>query len=131
MAAEIGIDHRVHLLDLQLDVDRIYRGLDLYVHPSDTEGFSNALLEGMAHGLPVVATRVGGNGEAVHDGDTGLLVPPGDPGSLSAAILALLADSAFARKIGGRAHERVRQHFQFQNMLDGYTQLYEEELAKQ
>ena len=110
--------------------DRIYRGLDLYVHPSDTEGFSNALVEAMAHALPVVATRTGGNPEAITDGETGLLVPPGDPASLAEAVLELLGDPGLAHKLAGAARARVLESFQFQHMLDGYIRLYEEEMAR-
>ncbi len=130
LATELGLDGNVFLLDLQLDVDRIYRGLDLYVHPSDTEGFSNSLLQGMAHGLPVVATRTGGNPEAVTDSQTGLLVPPGDPVRLSAAMLSVLRDATLAASLGRAAREKVRESFQFHHQLNGYTRLYEEELAR-
>jgi glycosyltransferase involved in cell wall biosynthesis len=131
LAADIGIEARTELLDLQLDVDRIYGGMDLYVHASDTEGFSNTLLEAMAHGLPIVATSAGGNVEAVRDGESGLLTPPGDPARLSEAILTLLGDSALAARLGRAAHDRAKECFPFENMLHGYTELYEEELAKQ
>lgn len=131
LAAEIGISEQVHLLDLQLELERIYRGLDIYVHPSDTEGFSNALLEGMAYGKPVVATRTGGNIEAVCDGETGLLVPPRDPASLAAAVVAILKRPKLAVRLGNAARQKIRASFQFQHMLDGYRKLYEEELEKQ
>ncbi len=130
LATELRLNDRVTLLDLQLDVDPIYRALDLYVHPSDTEGFSNSLLEGMSHGKPVVATRAGGNAEAVRHGETGLLVPPGDPAAMSKAILTLLADADLAAKLGSAARNRVQKSFQFHNMLNGYIDLYEEELGK-
>ncbi len=130
MAANMGLDQRAFLLDLQLDTGRIYRGLDVYVHPSDTEGFSNSLVEAMAHGLPVVATRTGGNPEAITDGETGLLVPPQDPLALAEAVLNLLGNPALARKLAQSARAKVMESFQFHHMLNGYIQLYEEELAQ-
>jgi len=128
LAREQGLDGRVFLLDLQLDVGHVLRGLDLYVQPSDTEGFSNALLEAMAHGVPVVATRAGGNPEAVTDGETGLLVPPGDPEALCAAMLRMLRNREMADRLGRAARQTVRERFQFHHMLSGYAGLYEEEL---
>jgi glycosyltransferase involved in cell wall biosynthesis len=130
LSTELGLDARAFLLDLQLDVNRIFRGLDLYVQPSDTEGFSNALLQGMAHGLSVVATRAGGTPEAITDGETGLLIPPGDPAALSEAMLRMLGDPELASQLGTAAREKVRERFQFHHMLNGYTTLYEEELAR-
>jgi glycosyltransferase involved in cell wall biosynthesis len=131
IAAELALNGRAFLLDLQMDVDRIYGAIDLYVNPSDTEGFSNALLESMAHGLAIVATRAGGNPEAIRDGESGLLVPPGDSAELASAMLTLVSDPVFGRKLGRAARDRVLRRFQFHHMLNGYTQLYEEELAKQ
>ena len=130
IAAELALDGHVFLLDLQMDVDRIYRAIDLYVNPSDTEGFSNALLESMAHGLAIVATRTGGNPEAIRDGESGLLVPPGDFAELASAMLNLLNDPATGKRLGRTAQDLVLQRFQFHHMLNGYTQLYAEELAK-
>ena len=101
------------------------------MNPSDTEGFSNALLESMAHGLAIVATSAGGNPEAILHGESGLLVPPGDSAELASAMLNLLGDPVFGARLGQAAQDRVRGQFQFHHMLNGYTQLYEEELAKQ
>jgi glycosyltransferase involved in cell wall biosynthesis len=130
-ASELGLDGRAFLLDLQLDVARVYRAINLYVHPSDTEGFSNALLEGMSHGLAIIATRAGGNPEAIQDGETGLLVSPGDSVGLAAAILSLLNNPVFGATLGRAAQDRVQRQFQFHHMLSGYTRLYEEELGRQ
>ena len=73
---------------------------DIFVLPSRSEGFSNAIVEAMAASLPVVATNVGGNAEAVEDGVTGLLVPAEDPAALSAAITHLLSDPSQAKAMG-------------------------------
>ncbi len=130
-AKELDLADSSFLLDLQMNVGRVYRDLDLYVHPSDCEGFSNSLLEAMAHGLPIVATRVGGTVEAIRHGEQGLLVPARDPEALAAAIETLLADREMGARLGHAAQELVRERFQFHHMLNGYTRLYEEEFAKQ
>jgi len=72
----------------------------IFVLPSRSEGFSNAIVEAMAASLPVVATNVGGNAEAVQDGVTGFIVPPEDPAALARAIARLLSDPALARAMG-------------------------------
>jgi len=85
-------------------------GADIFVLPSRSEGFSNAILEAMAASLPVVATNVGGNAEAVKDGVTGFLVPSEDPAALSAAVARLLSDPSQAKLMG--AAGKLPQHVQ-------------------
>jgi glycosyltransferase involved in cell wall biosynthesis len=125
----LALRGRAHLLDLQMDVHRIYRGIDLYVHASDTEGFSNALLEAMSHGKPVVATGVGGNVEAVQDGESGRLTPVRDSRRMAESILMLLRDPQLAARIGSAARRRIGERFTFDRMLRGYIDLYHEEMA--
>ena len=118
-----------HMLDLQTDIHRIYRSIDLYVHASDTEGFSNALLEAMSHGKPVVATGVGGNVEAVQDGESGRLTPVRDSRRMAESILTLLGDPQLAARMGSAARNRIAERFTFDRMLSGYIDLYREEMA--
>jgi glycosyltransferase involved in cell wall biosynthesis len=124
MARELHLDERLSLLDSQPDVDVLYRDLDLYVHPSLSEGFSNSILEAMSHSLPVVPTAAGGNPEAVVEDVTGLLVPAGDPVALSEAIVTLVDDAPRRRRLGLAGFERVRQKFSVQAMVEGYESLY-------
>ncbi len=121
---EAGCEGRVHLLGLRRDVPALLRRLDLVVVPSLAEGFANVVLEAGAAGLPVVATRVGGNPEAIEEGRTGLLVPPRDPGALAGAILALLADAGLRRRMGEQARRRVTTLFPVQEMVASYDRLY-------
>ena len=91
--------------------------MDLYVQPSVAAGMPNSVLEAMAAGLPVVATAVGGTPEVVLDGETGLLVAPGDPSALADAMLALLADRRLAEAFGQAGRARVETHFSEERML--------------
>ena len=103
LVAELGLEGQVLLLGEVGDVAGLLARGRLFVLPSRSEGISLTLLEAMACGLPVVATRVGGTPEVVVDGETGLLVPPGDPAALADAIL-----RSAARPRGGAAHGRGR-----------------------
>jgi glycosyltransferase involved in cell wall biosynthesis len=98
--------------------------MDLFVLPSLSEGLSLALLEAMAAGKPVVATRVGGNPELVKSGRTGLLVQPNDPVALATNISTLLSDPAKILEYGEHGRERVLACFGMDKMVDGYSRLY-------
>jgi len=97
---------------------------DVGVLPSHEEGFSNSLLEKMANGLALVATRVGGNTDAVIDGQSGLLVPPRDPAALGAAIAKLYEDPALRTRLGAAARQRVEQRFSIEACTQRYLNLY-------
>jgi len=98
--------------------------------PTRNEGFSNAVLESMASGLPMVVTDMGGNAEAVINGETGIVVPPEDPAALGAAILRLAHDPELRRVMGERAKKRALHEFSFRKSVDRYCVLYEELLAR-
>ena len=97
---------------------------DAFVLPSRSEGFSNAIVEAMAASLPVVATNVGGNAEAVNDGISGFLVPSEDPGALSAAILRLLSDPSQARAMGAAGRSLVAERFTVEAMMNRTASAY-------
>jgi L-malate glycosyltransferase len=97
--------------------------------PSRSEGFSNALIEAMACGLPCIATRVGGNGEAVDDGKNGYLVDSEDADSMAGCILQLLRDSTLAQRLGQAARKTVEFRFSVQAMMDRLMSIYDELLA--
>jgi len=97
---------------------------DIFVLPSRSEGFSNAIIEAMASSLPVVATDVGGNGEAVKDGITGFLVPPEDPDALAAAILRLLSDPFKAKAMGAAGRNVVAERFTTEAMMNQIAGAY-------
>jgi L-malate glycosyltransferase len=97
---------------------------DIFVLPSRSEGFSNAIIEAMAASRPVVATKVGGNAEAVKDGVSGLLVPPENPAALSAAIIRLLSDPSQARKMGMAGKAIAEENFTTEAMMSRITDAY-------
>jgi len=125
MAIELGIADRVRFLGLRNDIPQLMAASDLSVLPSHEEGFSNVILESMAAGLPVVATRVGGNPEAVEDGVTGWLVPPGNPAAMAEKIIDLLGDPKRAKSWGERGRNRVKEVFTIERMVEGHLKLYE------
>jgi glycosyltransferase involved in cell wall biosynthesis len=131
LAKELGVERAVTLLDTRMNVDSFYRALDVYTHPSLSEGFSNAIVEAMAYGLPVVAAAVGGTPEAVTDGVTGVLVNRDDPEALAAAIGALLRDPQRRKVMGMAGRERAKANFSVRGMIAKHEQLYEELLSSQ
>jgi glycosyltransferase involved in cell wall biosynthesis len=97
---------------------------DIFVLPSRSEGFSNAIVEAMAASLPVVATNVGGNAEAVTDGVSGLIVPPEDPTALAAAITRLLSDPSRAQEMGAAGKKLASEKFTTDAMMHRITLAY-------
>jgi sugar transferase (PEP-CTERM/EpsH1 system associated) len=106
------------------DVADVMRGLDCFVLPSLAEGISNTLLEAMASGLPVIATRVGGNAELMEEGLTGRLVPRADPEALATEILHYFDDPQLARRHGGAGRSLVEKRFSLDLMVRRYDELY-------
>lgn len=106
------------------DIPAAMRGLDLFVLPSLAEGISNTILEAMATGLPVVATRVGGNVELVRDGETGTLVPSADADALTDALLRYIDQRELAVQHGAAGRRRVERRFSLEAMVAAYDELY-------
>ena len=106
------------------DVAHVMHGLDCFVLPSLAEGVSNTILEAMASGLPVVATRVGANAQLVVDGHTGRLVPAGDHEALAGSIERYTNDEASVREHGRNGRAVVERRFSLDAMVDGYGDLY-------
>jgi glycosyltransferase involved in cell wall biosynthesis len=126
---ELDLGRSVRLLGRRDDARALLGLVDLVVHPSQQEGFSNAILEAMAAGKPVVATNVGGNPEAVVDGVTGLLVPPADPGALASAIIRLLGDPVSCQAFGRAGRARATELFSVDGMIQQYEGLYQSLIA--
>lgn len=126
LAAAEGVSERIWFAGARDDVADVLRGLDAFLLPSLMEGISNTLLEAMACGLPVIATRVGGNVELVEGQASGMLVPAGDPAALAAAALRYLDDPAAAEQHGAAARAAVEARFSLDRMVADYAALYEQ-----
>lgn len=120
-----GVGHLAWLPGERSDIPDVMRGLDLFVLPSLAEGISNTILEAMASGLPVVATRVGGNADLVRDGESGQVVPAGDVPALAAALTDWSADASRRRQAGVVGRRIVEQRFTLQAMVAAYHAVYE------
>ena len=129
LVGELALGDRVRLLGERDDVPLILRALDIFVLSSIGEGISNAILEAMATGLPVIATRVGGNSELVRDGLTGRLIEPRSPEALAEALAAYGDDPGLARAHGAAGRERVAREFGLDRMRAAYTALYRQYAA--
>jgi glycosyltransferase involved in cell wall biosynthesis len=123
-ADALGVAGRLHLVGLRDDVARWLAAADLFVHPSRSEELPLAVLEAMAAGCAIVATRVGGVPDAVVDGESGLLVEAGDATALAGAVGALLADAEWRRALGRAARARVVARFAVERMVERYCALY-------
>jgi len=124
MAQRLGLDGRVVFTGARSDIADVLSQVAVSVLPSLSEGVSNTVLESMAAGVPVVATRVGGIPEAVEDGTSGLLVPARDPVALAHAIGLVLEDRDLARRLGRAGHERVARHFDLDSVVRQTETLY-------
>jgi sugar transferase (PEP-CTERM/EpsH1 system associated) len=125
-AHRLGIAEDVAFAGARADVAELLRDFDVFVLPSHNEGISNTILEAMATGLPVVATRVGGNPELVSDGATGCLYDPADPDGLESALLPYLRDATLRRTHGSAGRARVVQDFSLSAMVRRYLEMYDE-----
>lgn len=106
------------------DVAELLTAMDVFVLPSLMEGMSNTLLEALASGVPVIATRVGGNPEVVDDGMCGYLFNPGDVDDLSCKLRTLLRDNERRRQFAAAARARANEQFSLAGMLQRYRELY-------
>jgi sugar transferase (PEP-CTERM/EpsH1 system associated) len=122
--AACGLDARVRLLGTRADVPLILKGFDVFVLPSIAEGMSNTILEAMATGLPIVATRVGGTPELIEDGTHGRLVPAGDSGALAEALAVYLDDPVLRALHGKASRQRAIGEFDLERMAAEYRALY-------
>jgi len=129
LARRLHIADRVIFTGLRSDVPALLASVAVAAMPSLNEALSNALLEAMAAGAPVVATRVGGTPEALVDGETGLLVPPADVAALAVAIARLLGAPLLAARLGQAARQVIEDRFSIARMTMDTQLLYRELLT--
>ena len=131
LAEELGLAGAVRFLGVRSDVPVVMSAADGYVMSSAWEGMPMVLLEAAAAGLPIVATRVGGNHEVVRDEETGFLVPAGDPEALGQAMSRLMGLTVTQRRsMGERGREHVRANYGLSRVADRWERLYCEAMAR-
>lgn len=125
-----GVTHRVRFLGYQRDIKKLLAAADLVALPSVSEGLPLAAVEALAAGRPIVATRTGGIPEVVIDGQTGLLVPPGDAAALGKAIQTVLDSPALAHRLGTTGRQFVEQNFDLGVQLHQTMSLYHDVVGR-
>jgi glycosyltransferase involved in cell wall biosynthesis len=127
LAGGLGVAERVRWLGFRPDVDDVWAAADVAVVPSTRpEPLGLVAMEAAAAGLPVVASAHGGVAELVRDGQTGLLVPPGDAGALATAVRLLADDADLSARMGEAGRQRVQEQFGKERMLAELQDLYDE-----
>lgn len=121
---KIGLEEKVKFWGYQQDVFEFLQMSDLFVLPSISEGMSNALLEAMACGLPIVATEVSGSADLIEDGMNGFLVKPGDIKGLAKAIENILKDEKMAKMMGEANRQKIVENYSIDKIVDRYIALY-------
>lgn len=122
---QANAEHLAWLPGSRDDIADLMRQFDVFALPSLGEGISNTILEAMACGLPVVATRVGGNRELVDTGITGTLVPPADPEAMAQALLTYFEDNTLVRSHGAAGRAKIEALFSMEAMVRGYMGVYD------
>lgn len=124
LARQLGIESSVSWLGLQAHPDKWLRAMDVFAFPSRLEGIPNAVLEAMASGLPIVATKIGGVIDLIQDEVTGLLVPPDDSDALAAALIRLMKDACLRGDLGSRARAQAAEEFSLDVVISRLIDLY-------
>jgi glycosyltransferase involved in cell wall biosynthesis len=130
LSKRLGLDQTVQFITDCQEVEQCLAGMDLYVQPSLNEGMGRALIEAMAAGLPVIASKVGGIPAIVADRYNGLLVPPGDAEALAAALLTLLTSPQLAHRLGAAASRTVGERFGAGAMVQAIESQYDQALRE-
>jgi glycosyltransferase involved in cell wall biosynthesis len=130
MVRDLGLENNVKLLGFVENPAALLKMSDAFCLLSRSEGFSNALLEAMACGVPSVVTRVGGNPEAIVDGENGFLVSPEDDEVAAQRLLSILKDPAMASKVGHAGRVTIEKRFSAEIMIQRLVQVYEELMVR-
>ncbi len=130
LVAQLKIDSRVSFLGVRSDIPELMKAMDVFVLPSIAEGISNTILEAMSSGLPVVASRVGGNPELVIPGETGELFEAGKFEELAGILSTYCSDPALIELHGHQGRARVEEYFSLDVMVQKYAEMYRSLVAK-
>lgn len=125
-----GLSGAVRFTGFRHDLPRWLGGLDMLIHPADMEGLGVSLLQASAAAVPIVTSRAGGLPEAVQDGVSGILCPPGDVTALAAAIDRLAGDAALRARFGAAGRARILAEFSIDAMVDGNLRIYRQVLGR-
>ena len=126
----LGLREKVHLLGVRSDVPEILNAADVFVLSSAWEGNPLSVMEAMAAGTPVISTAVGGVPELIEEGESGLLVPPGDARALGGAMQYMLKNPEVRTFMGRASAGRAVEHFDLKVMTEAYEELYRATVAK-
>lgn len=129
LGARLGIEDRVRFHGIVLDISTLLPGIDVFVHPSETEGLPNAVLEAASAGLAIVATDAGGTSEVVSDGRTGILVPIADVEAIASAMSSLRDDAERRATLGSAARRHVQAAFGMDRFVAETAAFYERLLS--
>ena len=130
LATTCGVSHRLRFVGQRSDISALLAAADFGLLTSREEGFSNVILEGMAAGLAMIVTDVGGNAEAVVHGETGFVVPPRNPKAIGDAILEMARKPEQRKRFGAAARKRVEKEFSIDKCVKAHADLYEEMLDR-
>ena len=126
----LGLRKKIHFLGVRSDIPEILNAADVFTLSSDWEGNPLSVMEAMAAGTPVISTAVGGVPEVVEDGESGVLVPPGDAQALAVAMQSMLENPRLRTSMGRAAARRAMEHFDLKVMTEAYEELYRATVAK-
>lgn len=129
IVSDLGLSEKFYFAGGITNLREFLSAADIFVLPSRSEGFSNAIIEAMAASLPVVATNVGGNAEAVKDGINGFIIPPDDPDQLTSAVLRLVSDTELAAAMGTEGRKLAAENFTTEAMMLRTTSVYRDVLS--
>jgi len=126
----LGLENNIHFLGNRRDIPELLAASDAFILPSLWEGLPMALMEAMASGLPIIATDVSGSRQLIPNREYGLLVPPGDAGALSSAMLYLLSNPQDSEKMSLAARRRVQKSFSAEKQAQDHLRLYQKNMEQ-
>lgn len=130
-AVQLGVEERVHFLGRRSDVKSCLKALDIALLCSESEGFSNSIVEYMQAGLPVICSNVGGNPEAVSQNETGFLYPCGNVAVLACCLTKLTENEKLRRSIGDKASKVARERFGMEQMVSEHQHIYQQVIGSE